>query len=186
MSSGQGMLLVGFCMSSADGLLCLACNKFRFVTVRLRPGRCRTKFGPNYYGKRTVLTLRDPTYCLRAHTNTGIEVQQYTNRSEASVLSAASAGTAKTDEALSLSRDSIVWMRREIRDVSALGSPPKEAGHSILLVLKVQTSNAIVTQLVLSTQCLCITLNNARLGRERVRHKAGLFRTGSWQANWGS
>ena len=37
--------MVGFCMSSADGLLCLACNKFRFVTVRLRPGKCRTKFG---------------------------------------------------------------------------------------------------------------------------------------------
>ena len=54
MSSGLGMLLVGFCMSSADGLLCLACNKFRFVTVRLRPGRYRTKIGPNYNGKRTV------------------------------------------------------------------------------------------------------------------------------------
>ena len=157
MSSGLGMLLVGFCMSSADGLLCLACNKFRFVTVRLRPGRCRTKIGPNCNGKRTVLTLRDPTYCLRAHTNTGIEVQQYTNRSEASVLSAASAGTAKTDEALSLSRDSIVGMRREITDVSALGSPLKEAGQSILFAFDAQTSNVIAGQLVPSTQWVCIT-----------------------------
>jgi hypothetical protein len=37
-----------------------------------------------------------------------MEVQQYTTRSEAKVFSAASAGTEKTDAALSASIDSIV------------------------------------------------------------------------------